>query len=420
MSNPKASKCEHRPSQSRGVVIYPYDNPSIVSGGDTVIIRNGDDIVMPPDDDTIIVECKVCCDGTVCCKKIQTMYTTLHTGIMKVRSTLCHKRNDILFCLFSSGFLIIIYFLICLLGIENHCASVKECGILFDKKYLCTTHLCDTTPYSLDAMQDIASSREYRKVTPDVSWFDVSLDLTVNDHHAVICKQAKMGDPIYLAAKKAALECIRSKINTSIMSLKYIIASEVVLSYSDEVCAIDNKERDFCRTNESFCYCPNSSALLARRRRRECIPSTYTQAIGRSKAMDDTIEMNIKNTYSVCHSSPSLPPFLPDYTPTTTPEFSNLSSFPSSKPTSMPSNFPSFAPSATPSITPSLSPSTHPSQTPSTVPSLSPSTHPSQTPSITPSLSPSTHPSQTPSITHSLSPSTHPSQTPSTTHSLSP
>ena len=172
-----------------------------------------------------------------------------------LRRRLCSGWTGVLFgLLLSGGLLVAIYFATSDLNATLHCTSIKTCGELFTDKYVCTTPQCDTsTPYTLSELQGIASSRAYRNVSVNLSWTGAGVDIEVNDHHDFECTKDDAGDRIYLAAEKAALACIQSKIDATNTSVEYIVGSELALLYADEWCAVDDAEPEYCFTARCTC-----------------------------------------------------------------------------------------------------------------------------------------------------------------------
>ena len=176
-------------------------------------------------------------------------------GCGGLRRRLCSGWSGILFgLLLSGGLLAAIYFGTA--HIQNDasvCTSIAKCGELFNDKYVCTTPQCSSTVYNLTELHEIARSRAYRKVSADLSWTGNNLTLTVNDHHDLVCTKNATGDAIYLAAERAALACIRSKIDEADTSVEYILATETALLYADEWCAVDDPGTGYCSTARCNC-----------------------------------------------------------------------------------------------------------------------------------------------------------------------
>lgn len=183
-------------------------------------------------------------------------------GCAALRRRLCSRWSGVLFgLLLSSGLLVAIYVATSGINAKTTCTSIKSCGELFTDKYVCTTPQCDTsTPYTLSELEGIASDRSYRKVSANLSWTGQSIDVQVNDHHDFKCTKDDAGDRIYMAAEKAALACIKSKIDATDTSVEYIVASETALLYADEWCGIDDAEPEYCLT--SICTCAPTLTLV--------------------------------------------------------------------------------------------------------------------------------------------------------------
>lgn len=176
-------------------------------------------------------------------------------GCAALRKRLCSGWSGVLFgLLLSGGLLVAIYVATSGINANTTCTSIKSCGELFTDKYVCTTPQCDTsTPYTLSELEGIASTRLYRKVNANFSWTGQGIDVQVNDHHEFKCTKDDSGDRIYMAAEKAALACIQTKIDATDTSVEYIVGSETALLYADEWCGIDDAENDYCLTSKCTC-----------------------------------------------------------------------------------------------------------------------------------------------------------------------
>lgn len=182
-------------------------------------------------------------------------------GCGALRRRLCSGWSGVLFgLLLSGGLLFAIYFATSGLNAPTQCTSIKSCGELFPDKYVCTTPQCNSTLYTLSELQQIATTRAYRKVSANLSWTGEGVDVTVNDHHDFQCTKDDAGDRIYMAAEKAALACIQTKIDTTDTSVEYIVGTETALLFADEWCGIDDPEAEYCLT--SRCTCSPTLPLL--------------------------------------------------------------------------------------------------------------------------------------------------------------
>lgn len=174
-------------------------------------------------DDSSDIECVLpCCDMTTC------------TGIGQRVSS--GWSGVLLALLVSGGLMTLVYFGMASSSSDSAsasgdvtCASIKDCGLLFNETYTCEAYMCD-----------------HKMQVGDLAWVGAGLNLTkLNGHDLIRCVHNASGVGIFEAAKSASLECIESTTNLTLSGW----------------CPVDNATLDFCSDGCDCTAHSNSSNL---------------------------------------------------------------------------------------------------------------------------------------------------------------